>query len=523
MFGKVSWGGFMDIEVVATSTIEKLISRNPYLKTYIQSNDKTPIWDGEVFVYGNKNRNKRNRDLIGRVPIQIKGHEVEVIENQRIKFRIDLESIKKFYADGGVIFFVIYITPNNEKIYYNSLLPLDLARLIKKYNLQKTLEIELRTLPTEERALADIFLDFIGNRKKQFGTLVHDFLYIKDIENIQNEVQQFKFTYSTVEPKNSIPFKELTTRDIYIYAEPKGIGNPIPIEKISNAIVNIQHKLEIAVRGQVYYDDAYVQWEKGIPSVRCGEAVRISMPYFGDTEYHNFNLKIDFKGTLNERLRDLCFVRDMIENKEFSINKSKIPFENFNFDYKEDLYKRINNLKLLKQRLRYYGIKTDLNLDMLTDEDDIKISIIMEENPSIKKYNIDLSRSHILKIRIANIVIILVVEEDREEGCYKLKDFFANKWKVTYVLKGTTEHIPVSQFLILDKGGLLADNIDSQKIMDDIKKNHSKNKNIGYVNTFLLEAIKAYDETNAQQMELRRLIEDFLGGFMNKVRKIIFF
>jgi len=73
-----------------------------------------------------------------------------------------------------------------------------------------------QSLPLEERKLADIFLDFVQNRKKQQGTLMSQFLYMDDIEKIQNEIKEFKFSYSTVEPKGSISFKELTTRDIYI-------------------------------------------------------------------------------------------------------------------------------------------------------------------------------------------------------------------------------------------------------------------------------------------------------------------
>lgn len=498
----------MDVEVIATSAVENLLSRNPYLKTIIGSNDKTPIWDGNIFVYRNRNCNKKNENLIGKVPVQIKGRKVKKIENQNVKFRIDFESIKKFYTDGGVIFFVVYITSSIEKIYYNALLPLDLARLIKKNNQQRTLEIELRSIPMEERALADIFLDFIINSKKQSGTLLSNFLYIDDIENIENEIKQFKFSYSTVEPNNSRPFKELTMRDIYVYMEPKGIGNPIPVDKFSNAIVNIERKLEVAVREQVYFKDAFVQWEKGVPSIRCGKAIRISMPSIEKSGYQNFNFKIIFKGTLDERLRDLCFVRDILENKEISINKSTIPIKNFSFESKRELYKRINDLKLLKQRLKYYGVKTDLDLDKLTDKDNIKLSLIMEEYPPMNKYKIDLSESRLLKMRIANILIILMIEVDEEKGYYKIKDFFSYNWKFSYVLEGTTEHIPISQFLVLDKEDLLADNIDAQRIMDSIKKHHSKNRNIDYVNTLLLEAIKAYDENSAQQAQLRCLIEN---------------
>lgn len=501
----------MDIEKIATSSIKNLISRSSYLEPIINDNDKTPVWDGDIFVYRTKDRNKRNENLIGRVPVQVKGHEVETIEDtnlKNIKFRVDKEDMRKYIMDGGVIYFVVYIDKNTEKIFYNSLLPLDLERLMKKYSQQKTFEIQFKPLPIEERKLADIFLDFVQNRKQQQGTLMPQVLYMNDVKKIKNKIKEFKFSYSTVEPKGLIPFKELTTRDIYIYAKPKGIGNPIPIERVSNLIVNMQYKLEISVKGQVYYHDAYVQWESGVPSIKCGKAVRISIPNFENAGYCDFNLKIDFIGTINERIRDLYFIRGIMKNKEFSINKYRIPFENFELENEEDIYESINKLGFLKQRLEYYGVKTDLNLDILTDEDNIKLSIIMEDNPSIRKYNINLSKSRILKMSIANIAIILMVEEDIKKGFYKLKDFFENTWDVTYVLTGTTEHIPISQFLILNKEGLLADNIDSQRIIEDIKRNHSENKNIEYVNIFLLEAIKAYDEGSAQQVELRWLIEN---------------
>lgn len=240
----------MDIEKIATSSIQNLISRNSYLEPIINDNDKTPVWDGDIFVYKTKDFHKKNKNLIGRVPVQVKGHRVESINLEsleRIKFRVDIADIQQYRMDGGVVYFVVYIDKNTEKIFYNSLLPLDLERLIKRYDKQRTFEIEFKFLPVEDAKLADIFVDFIQNRKKQQGTLIPEILYIDDIEKIKNQIKEFKFSYSTIESRGSIPFKELTTRDFYIYAEPKGIGNPIPFDKVSNAIINIQDKFKVSV------------------------------------------------------------------------------------------------------------------------------------------------------------------------------------------------------------------------------------------------------------------------------------
>ena len=39
------------IETEATSAFNTLIRRNPYLSPYVDENDKTPIWDGSIYVY----------------------------------------------------------------------------------------------------------------------------------------------------------------------------------------------------------------------------------------------------------------------------------------------------------------------------------------------------------------------------------------------------------------------------------------------------------------------------------------
>ena len=47
------------IEESATTALKAALLRCPILDSYIDSNDKTPSWDGTVFVYKSRRRRKK--------------------------------------------------------------------------------------------------------------------------------------------------------------------------------------------------------------------------------------------------------------------------------------------------------------------------------------------------------------------------------------------------------------------------------------------------------------------------------
>ena len=67
------------IEETATTALKAALLRCPILDSYIDSNDKTPSWDGTVFVY--RNEKQKKADLLGKAPIQVKGTEKVIISD----------------------------------------------------------------------------------------------------------------------------------------------------------------------------------------------------------------------------------------------------------------------------------------------------------------------------------------------------------------------------------------------------------------------------------------------------------
>ena len=60
----------MDLEKIATSSVAMSISATDVLSPFINEGDKEPSWDGNVYIYSNKDKKKEG---IKKVPVKVKG------------------------------------------------------------------------------------------------------------------------------------------------------------------------------------------------------------------------------------------------------------------------------------------------------------------------------------------------------------------------------------------------------------------------------------------------------------------
>lgn len=81
------------IEESATTALKSALLKCPILDAYIDSNDKTPSWDGTVFVYKSEDQKKEN--IKGRVPIQVKGTE-KIFVSDVATFSCSTVDLRKF-------------------------------------------------------------------------------------------------------------------------------------------------------------------------------------------------------------------------------------------------------------------------------------------------------------------------------------------------------------------------------------------------------------------------------------------
>lgn len=147
------------IETLSVSAVRDSIDVCDYLQQYIDSNDKSPSWDGYVNIYDGTDKAKAH--MKGRMPVQVKGKECADHSSDVISFSADVSDLRNYLYDGGAMYFVVLIHPLTyaRKIYFSELTPIKLRVLLDglKEN-QQTKSIELKAFPEDNNLKANIFL-----------------------------------------------------------------------------------------------------------------------------------------------------------------------------------------------------------------------------------------------------------------------------------------------------------------------------------------------------------------------------
>ena len=171
------------IEESATTALKAALLRCPVLDSYINSNDKTPSWDGEVHVYKSEKIEKSN--FVGRVPIQIKGTTNQIVSDTAT-FPCCVVDLKNYYNDGGCVFFYISVDldSGDSKIFYKILLVDYLQTIINDAGKQNTYTINLNRFPTESNKITSIFMQVIDDVRYRRGSIPRKIIRQKKYQDI---------------------------------------------------------------------------------------------------------------------------------------------------------------------------------------------------------------------------------------------------------------------------------------------------------------------------------------------------
>ena len=105
----------MDIETAAISALKNRIADIDLLSQFINERDKEPVCDGAIYAYCNSSFT--NENLIGKAPVQVKGKQSKNIKQKSIRYSVSVTNLIHYRNDGGVLYFVVYLTSDKQKKY----------------------------------------------------------------------------------------------------------------------------------------------------------------------------------------------------------------------------------------------------------------------------------------------------------------------------------------------------------------------------------------------------------------------
>lgn len=503
----------MDIEEIAVQRVKREILKYDCLKDYINTNDKTPMWDGEIYIYKENSKYKANEDFRGKISVQVKGRKVTKIRSGKSKYSIDVEYLRAYQKDKkGVLLFVVEIIDSeNTQIYYANLLPVDLKEILERVkDNQKTVSIDIRVIKENSpSSMKMICLNFLRNSNEQMN------IEIKNIDEI-DKVHKIEFT---VVGEEKYLEDYLFNNDIYSYAFDEITNKKYALPKLKKIQKYQTNKVDVKIKDKLYYNQITIIKNREEEYILYGKSTKIYL----DRNKINFKLN----GNVYERINDAKFIIDLLENKEIVIKNKKILLpvnieEKQKEKYIESLRMDLNYLNKMKNLFEKFNIKFEKDLDSLDEEGLKNIKRFTKLNDGILIDGLEESGVHFIEIAGYYIAFFVSVDSNKKVEVYNYFDDLSGKIRVFYFDKEKNE-ISISPYINLTAENLISFsnvNIDIMKRSFD-SPNYSEETSLRY-NLWLLELIKAYDKSNEQKwLEFAEYIIDKILEFSNSPTYII--
>jgi hypothetical protein len=296
------------IEKRAIISLESCLFKCHKIRSNIPTNDKTPSWDGDIEVYRTDKIAKDN--LLGTVSVQVKGKWVDALPaSVTVKYQVSIADLKNYLKGNGVVFFVIHCNDDGGKIYYKSLMPVDIYKLLKdEPPIISSKMIELQEFPSDDpEVIYGIFNDFIyhSSRQAQLDTKAIDKFSELGMDSVASK---FSFGFGALPTSSEEKrIRYMLAHETYIYAKPNDFDVDVALGKISVATIGMKRTVPITVNGEILYNEITKLYSSdGAVNVKIGDNITFS------EQKKKFSFVCSSK--LSERIRDLKFVLSLLND-----------------------------------------------------------------------------------------------------------------------------------------------------------------------------------------------------------------
>ncbi len=501
------------IEETAVGALEKECRKySEYLHPSIPKGDKGISWDGFIEMYRNDGESKEysKKNFEARINIQVKGHEVETIDNDvdEISYVIETVHLLNYQKEGnGTILFVVYVDKDLQtKIFFANFLPADL-KMILEDSAKKTKTVKLKSL-SNINTLLTVCRNFAMLSKLLVG---------QPICNMDEFIEKYPIKFTVCAKDIVQAEKYITTNDVYPYALINDYGSKISFGKVKIFEIGRQIHHEVHIDETKYYDSFKCVVINGEEIIKMGKGITWNL----DKNTININLS----GTITERIIDSDFFINIYKKGSIKIGK-----ENFGLkcgapdieQFIEEMEKKRENFKLLKKCLEKLGVKKDISLDGISKQDCSNLNMLIDMVNEGIMPNIDSTGLYNVNIGNEKILIWFNVDESGKVSWFNYFENIDNLPHAYLEYQEDRTKLRTSPYMCIktyEDLNCLNINIDIIKKSFDLIENPVEQSD--RITLFLLEVIKLFDKLKEIRfLNLAEFIIEFLENNVDDIPEI---
>ncbi|QQZ61567.1 hypothetical protein JI735_02035 [Paenibacillus sonchi] len=490
--GKLSNG---QIERLAIDAIRSEANRpEACLLPEISEGDKRVSFDGEISVF--EDSSGKIETFLGKVPVQVKGKQVEIFTEGIRTFSLSLKHFRNYYRHSGVLLFVVEIKEEGQvKIFYKHLLPKELSSIMKVYSEKKkqgSRRVELRSL--QETNLKDVCRKFLSEQKLQPLTLIESSKYQEE------SFERFGIHSLTYEPSNEAT-NNLFEHDFILYGIDKDVMIPLNLGRISVLRNTSQEELNVDGKTHKFITKNIIK--EHVTIREFDDALRVI--YDNETYQVTFTL-LNFV-SVAVQIRVLAFLKDFFSESHMEEN-----LDNFRDPKVIKWIEDVNHLHSLMLDVQKIYKSLNIPEDVIIKQIDPHKSIYEQFEHLVELYHFnkmegfsslknDISR--LINYRVGDKLFILYYQPLEHK---KIVDAFnpaVSKIELLLSKNDIDEIYKHSFYIQLDKNSLsFGLNVDFQMLKDSFDDFDPYINEVvsPYTNTFYLRCINAYDVSNRTEL-----------------------
>ena len=425
------------IEQWGVDAVANALSVTDTLQRFFKENDKTPLWDGEIFIY--KNNGWKNENFIGKVSVQLKGKLAtkEELSKEIISYPVGIVNLENYKKNGGTIYFVTQINKRNTSqkvVYYETLTPQKISTYIKGKEQQESCIIKLKRLPKNKYDIQTIFYNFYPNNI--FSNIppisLDELSTRKDIVKITSTVTQF-----LAKNKKVSPIDLFLNNELYWTAELSNYPIPIPIESTHDMVLSIITKdglPSIIVSGEKYDNYLSITRSKNHTIFKFGESTILT------TKKNVKGAKIRFtpSDSLTNRIKDLSFIISIAETGQIHVDgKDVLHLGEIKTDDPFDVdvaKKELESYKRIDKFWKSLNIIDDFDIGNINSNSSLReLDLLMESIHGRQSLHLNIDGKYpyyLLKKQISNFLVLLLLEVvDQEKSLFNVYNYFGYSFR----------------------------------------------------------------------------------------------